>query len=141
MSRRCIVKTTFKIPPQESNKSSYHLDNADVGLRGTGKILKKLFPFILYEYQVEAMNTILAGEDCFLTVGTGAGKTEVFMFTILEELVAEKITNAIIIYPTKQLAEDQEQRLASYCNQIQKETGKKITYSRYNGDLSRKDLE
>ena len=62
-----------------------------------GKALKQVFPYTLYKYQVEAMKTVLFNNDLFLTVGTGAGKTEVFLFTILKELIDEKISNAIII--------------------------------------------
>ncbi len=141
MQNHCIIKATFKILPQESEKTNYFIDNPEVNMAALGKALKQVFPYTLYKYQVEAMKNILAGNDLFLTVGTGAGKTEVFMFTILKELLEEKISNTVIIYPTKQLAADQEQRLALYCNHILEATGKKITYSRYNGDLSKQDLE
>ncbi len=141
MSNHCIIKATFTILPQESVKTNYFIDNPEVNMETIGKALKGVFPHTLYEYQLEAMKTILAGNDLFLTVGTGAGKTEVFMFTILKELLEEKISNVVIIYPTKQLAADQEQRLALYCNHLLEATGKKITYSRYNGDLSKEDLE
>ncbi|MCE7743968.1 MAG: DEAD/DEAH box helicase [Candidatus Heimdallarchaeota archaeon] len=141
MSNHCIIKATFNILPQESDKANYYIDDPEVGMNELGNILKQVFPHTLYKYQIEAMKTVLAGNDLFLTVGTGAGKTEVFMFPILKELLEEKATNAIIIYPTKQLAADQEQRLAHYCNQILEATGRTITYSRYNGDLSKQDLE
>ena len=141
MSNHCIVKATFNISPQESEKSDYFIDNPEISLGELGGILKHIFPYKLYEYQVDALKTILAGHDLFLSVGTGAGKTEVFMFTLLKELLEGKIANAVIIYPTKQLAADQEQRLALFCNQILEATGKKITYSRYNGDLSKHDIE
>ncbi|MHA1309008.1 MAG: DEAD/DEAH box helicase [Candidatus Heimdallarchaeota archaeon] len=141
MLNHCIVRATFNISPQESEKSDYFIDNPKIGLGELGGILKQVFPYKLYEYQVDAMKTILTGNDLFLSVGTGAGKTEVFMFTLLKELLEGKIANAVIIYPTKQLATDQEQRLALLCNQILEATGKIITYSRYNGDLSKHDLE
>jgi len=141
MSNHCIIKATFNIQPQESEKTNHFIDDPEVGMVKLGKALKQAFPHTLYKYQVEAMKTVLSNNDLFLTVGTGAGKTEVFLFTILKELIDEKISNAIIIYPTKQLAADQEQRLTRYCNHILEATGKKITYSRYNGDLSKQDLE
>jgi len=141
LSNHCIVRATFNISPQESGKSDYFIDNPEISLGELGGILKQVFPYKLYEYQADAMKTILTGNDLFLSVGTGAGKTEVFMFTLLKELLEGKIANAVIIYPTKQLAADQEQRLALFCNQILEATGKIITYSRYNGDLSKRDIE
>ncbi|MHA1186173.1 MAG: DEAD/DEAH box helicase [Candidatus Heimdallarchaeota archaeon] len=141
MLNHCIVRATFNISPQESEKSDFFIDDPKISLGELGGILKQVFPYKLYEYQVDAIKTILTGNDLFLSVGTGAGKTEVFMFTLLKELLEGKIANAVIIYPTKQLATDQEQRLALICNQILEVTGKIITYSRYNGDLSKHDLE
>ncbi|MGC9778488.1 MAG: DEAD/DEAH box helicase [Candidatus Heimdallarchaeota archaeon] len=141
MSNGALVKSVFDLPPSKCYVSDYYIGSDEVGLKEIGKSIQEIFPNKLYSYQLEAIGTVLKGNDCFLAVGTGSGKSEAFLFPILEEVINGKINCAIIIYPTKQLAEDQEKRIAKYCNKIHEATGKKITYSRYNGDLKRKEIE
>jgi len=141
MSRGILVKSVFDLPPSVCEASDCYVGDDEVGLENIGKSIQELFPHKLYSYQLEAIRMILKGNDCFLAVGTGSGKSEAFLFPILEDIITGKINCAIIIYPTKQLAEDQEQRIAKYCNKIHEATGKRITYSRYNGDLTRKEIE
>jgi len=141
MSKGIPVKSVFDLPPSNCEVSDYYVGDDDVGLKKIGKSVQELLPYNLYKYQLEAISTILKGNDCFLAVGTGSGKSESFLFPIFEDIANNRIDCAVIIYPTKQLAEDQEQRIAKYCNKIFEVTGKKITYSRYNGDLTRKEIE
>lgn len=136
-----LVSSVIKLPPSSCESSDKYIDSQGVGLTKVGKSLREIFPHKLYTYQLKAIQTLMKGKDCFITVGTGSGKTEVFLFPMFEKILNGEIRNAIIIYPTKQLAEDQEKRIASYCNQIQENIGEKITYSRYNGDLTQKELE
>ncbi len=136
-----LVSSVIKLPPSSCESSDKYIDSQGVGLTKVGKSLREIFPHKLYTYQLKAMQTLMKGKDCFITVGTGSGKTEAFLFPMFEKILNGEIRNAIIIYPTKQLAEDQEKRIASYCNQIQEKAGEKITYSRYNGDLTQKELE
>lgn len=141
MTKGIPVKAVFDLPPSMCEVSNCYVKDEDVGLKGIGRSIQELFSHKLYSFQLEAIGTILRGNDCFLAVGTGSGKSEAFIFPILEDIVTSKINCAILIYPTKQLAEDQEKRIAKYCNKIHQITGKRITYSRYNGDLTRKEIE
>jgi len=141
MTQGIPVKAVFDLPTSLCSESDNNVVDKEVGLKEIGKSIQELFPYKLYSYQIKAIRTILEGNDCFLAVGTGSGKSEAFLFPILEEIITGKTNCAILIYPTKQLAEDQEQRIANYCNKIHQTTGKRITYSRYNGDLTRKEIE
>ena len=136
-----LVSSVFKLPPSSCESSDNYVDDLEVGLVKVGKSLREIFPYKLYSYQLKAIQSLLNEKDCFITVGTGSGKSEVFLFPIFEKILSGKMENAIIVYPTKQLAEDQEKRIAKYCNKIMEKTGEKITYSRYNGDLTKKEID
>ena len=141
MTSAINVTAVFRLAPSLCKSSDYFVDEPEVGFKETGRSLREIFPHKLYSYQLKAMQALLDGKDSFIAVGTDSGKSEAFLFPIFERILNKEIQNAIIIYPTKQLAEDQEKRIAKYCNTILEGTSKKITYSRYNGDLSKKEIK
>ena len=141
MTTTINVTSVFKLPPSICESSDYYVDDSKVGFVNIGKCLREIFPHILYMYQLKAIQALLKGKDSFIAVGTDSGKSEAFLFPLFERILNGEMKNAIIIYPTKQLAEDQEKRIAKYCNKILEGTGKKITYSRYNGDLTQKEID
>ncbi len=141
MTSNIGVTSVFKLPSSLCEISDYFIDDINVGFLITGKCLREIFPHKMYTYQIKAIQALLDGKDSFIAVGTDSGKSETFLFPIFERLLNGEIENAIIIYPTKQLAEDQEKRIAKYCNKILEGTGRKITYSRYNGDLTQKEID
>src|SRR5574344_773810 len=75
----------------------------------------------LYKHQEEAIVATSAGKNVVVTTGTGSGKTECFLFPVINSLLKEKeagtLTNSgvrtIIIYPMNALANDQISRLRS----------------------------
>ncbi len=103
-----------------------------------GPLIDKYLQSNPFMFQADTIPKILQGKDLLITAGTGSGKTEIFLFAILELLLQGKITSAIIFYPSKQLIQNQEARLTTYLSWIQTELGKRITYSSYTGDLSQK---
>ena len=68
----------------------------------------------LYAHQEEAIRNIGAGRSAIITTGTGSGKTECFLFPVLNEILTE-IENgntqdgvrAIFLYPMNALVNDQ----------------------------------
>ena len=135
------VSAVFNLPPSLCERSNIFIDDPKLGLKIIGKPIREIFPHQMYAYQISAIKALLKGKDSFVAVGTGSGKSETFLFPMFERIVNGEIKNAILIYPTKQLAEDQEKRITKYCNKIQEITGEKITYSRYNGDLTQKEID
>jgi len=66
----------------------------------------------LHEHQESAISRILAGENIVVATGTGSGKTECFLYPIINSLLNQNIAfkpgvRAIIVYPMNALANDQ----------------------------------
>ncbi len=91
----------------------------------------------LYTHQQEALQIAGKDENIILTTGTGSGKTECFLFPILNALLTEKergtldcTVRALIIYPMNALANDQLKRMRN----IFKSGNSEITFGLYSGD-------
>ncbi len=74
----------------------------------------------LYSHQEESIRQIDAGRSAIITTGTGSGKTESFLFPILNEIVSdvekgntEVGIRAIFLYPMNALVNDQIDRVRS----------------------------
>ena len=94
---------------------------------------------IPYLHQLEAFNRLnyTDPKSTIIATGTGSGKTECFLYPILEYCLSctdKKGIKAIIIYPMNALASDQSRRLAELITSIKKHTGKQITAGIYTGD-------
>ncbi|RLI73455.1 RNA helicase [Archaeoglobales archaeon] len=85
------------------------------------KGIKKLYPF-----QAEAIRKLNEGKNVVITAPTGFGKTEAFVIPMLLKLALGG--KAIVFYPTKALARDQELKIKDYASSI----GLKAV--RYDGD-------
>ena len=74
--------------------------------------------FKLYDHQVQAIKQVQAKNNLVITTGTGSGKTEAFLYPILNEIIKEiKAGNktrgirAFFLYPLNALINDQMNRL------------------------------
>ncbi|MGY5852347.1 MAG: DEAD/DEAH box helicase [Candidatus Thorarchaeota archaeon] len=92
---------------------------------------------ILYKFQDEVFESILAGEDVVIAAPTAQGKTEAFILPIIKKLlisVQESFMNpgvrALLIYPTKALARDQYDKITEMC----KASG--LTVAIFDGDVA-----
>ena len=72
----------------------------------------------LYLHQYDALKLIKAGESIVVTTGTGSGKTESFLYPIINKLLDKISSNgslkgiqAILLYPMNALVNDQLERL------------------------------
>lgn len=61
----------------------------------------------LYEHQHAAIEAALRGEDVMVVTGTSSGKTLCFAGPVYQSLLSEPACRAMLIYPTKALAQDQ----------------------------------
>ncbi|MBD3189080.1 MAG: DEAD/DEAH box helicase [Candidatus Heimdallarchaeota archaeon] len=128
--------------PQKSNTVSTHNWSASaLGLPTIGSIIEQRFPFHPYEFQAMAISELMNGSDLLITSGTGSGKSEIFLLAVLELLLQEEISCVLLIYPSKQLVQDQEARVKKYLSWVKEELGSVITYSSYTGDLSHKAVD
>lgn len=71
------------------------------------EILKKQGIDKLFSHQVEAIEEIRQGKDVMILTGTASGKSLIYSIPIIEEIVKQKSTRVICLYPTKALAQDQ----------------------------------
>ncbi len=67
----------------------------------------------LYKFQDEAIREIKKGKNVVIVAPTGFGKTEAYIIPVLEKIHYEG-GKAIVIYPTKALARDQEYKIKYY---------------------------
>ena len=89
----------------------------------------------LYKHQIAAINKAVEGRNYAVVTGTGSGKTECFLYPILNDILAEfekdgpsPGVRAMILYPMNALANDQLKRLRGLL------AGTDITFGRYTGD-------
>lgn len=89
----------------------------------------------LYQHQEKALHAAKAGSDLLVTTGTGSGKTEAFLYPIIDRCLqlnddpdARKGVVAIILYPMNALANDQQKRLRDML------AGTGVTFAMYTGD-------
>jgi len=61
----------------------------------------------LYRHQVHAIESIRAGTDTVIVAGTASGKSLCYQIPIIESLLAGDGDTALLLYPTKALAQDQ----------------------------------
>ncbi|WP_164914335.1 DEAD/DEAH box helicase [Aminipila luticellarii] len=90
----------------------------------------------LYSHQEESIRRIGAGRSAIITTGTGSGKTESFLYPILNELMSdieqgnrEVGIRAIFLYPMNALVNDQIDRVRKILTQCPD-----ITYGFFTGD-------
>jgi ATP-dependent helicase YprA (DUF1998 family) len=96
----------------------------------------------LYRFQERTVETVKRGEDTVVTAATGRGKTEAWLVPILDRILdmkredAESTVKAMLIYPTKALAQDQFKRLVQYLYLINEKwpSSEQITIGIYDGD-------
>jgi DEAD/DEAH box helicase domain-containing protein len=68
----------------------------------------------LYSHQHEAIAAAMGGENVTVVAGTASGKTLCFFVPIAEALHERPTARALLLYPTKALAQDQLRKLADF---------------------------
>lgn len=94
----------------------------------------------LYSHQEESIRRICSGRSAIITTGTGSGKTESFLYPILNELMIdlenennEVGVRAIFLYPMNALVNDQIDRVRKILT-----TCPEITYGFFTGETKEK---
>lgn len=85
----------------------------------------------LYEHQARAIELALDGNNVVLQSPTASGKTLAFQLPMLDALIRDPDSRAMMIYPTKALAKDQEEQLTNITRLL---PSAEITVEAYDGD-------
>lgn len=94
----------------------------------------------LYKHQEQAIRIAVADKNMVVTTGTGSGKTECFLYPILNHLLEEECcgtlgpgVRVLLLYPMNALANDQMQRLRELLREYPS-----ITFGAYTGETEQK---
>ncbi|HEX5616273.1 MAG TPA: DEAD/DEAH box helicase, partial [Acidimicrobiia bacterium] len=68
----------------------------------------------LYAHQAHGIDALRDGRSVVLATGTASGKSLCYQVPIVESVVAERRDTALLIFPTKALAQDQVRALRSW---------------------------
>jgi len=71
------------------------------------KILNQIGLNQLYCHQAEAISLVNDGKEVLVVTGTASGKTLCYALPIAENLIKDKETKALLLFPTKALCQDQ----------------------------------
>lgn len=104
--------------PFQRGKSLNELIDDQVVCKSFKKLGDMYFARPLYAHQEEAIRHIGSGHSAIITTGTGSGKTECFLYPILNELMSdvekgnhEVGIRAVFLYPMNALVNDQIDRV------------------------------
>jgi DEAD/DEAH box helicase domain-containing protein len=84
----------------------------------------------LYTHQAEAISEILAGQNVVISSGVSSGKSLCYQLSILQSFVQDNKSRALLLFPTKALAQDQKDSFHKLCRRQDQRPGIGI----YDGD-------
>ena len=82
----------------------------------------------LYRHQTQAIAAVRAGRHVVVSAGTAAGKTLCYLLPLAQTLSQDRTARALLLYPTKALAQDQLRKLADFG------AGRAFVAETYDGD-------
>lgn len=88
----------------------------------------------IYVHQAEGLRRVLAGENVVLSTGVASGKSLVYQLPILCSALADRRNRALLLYPTKALAQDQHLKLSEYLQLLKRDLKVEIKAELYDGD-------
>lgn len=87
----------------------------------------------LYTHQAEAVEALRAGEHTVIVTRTASGKSLCYQIPILESVLTDPDATALLLFPTKALAQDQLRSLRSFLDAA---GGGDVLAGTYDGDTS-----
>lgn len=129
--------------PFQRGKNIYSLVDEGVLCKSFKNLSNINFERPLYSHQEEAIRLIGEGRNAVITTGTGSGKTECFLYPILNSILndiengnTEPGIRAIFLYPMNALVNDQIERIRKVLSGCSK-----ITFGFFTGDTPEKASE
>lgn len=92
----------------------------------------------LFAHQREAIDAALGGDNLVLSTGVASGKSLCYQFPILQEHLLNPASRALLLFPTKALAQDQAQKMLALAEALARHNPKapKLNCSIYDGDTA-----
>jgi len=92
----------------------------------------------LYLHQAEAIKALLAGKNVVVSAGVASGKSLVYQSVILNKIVQNPQSRALLLFPTKALAQDQAQKMQTLCKELNRQNSAipVIINGLYDGDTA-----
>ena len=92
----------------------------------------------LYLHQAEAIKALLAGKNVVVSAGVASGKSLVYQSVILNKIVQNPQSRALLLFPTKALAQDQAQKMQTLCKELNRQNSAMpaIINGIYDGDTA-----
>ncbi|KAK6514683.1 hypothetical protein TWF281_004880 [Arthrobotrys megalospora] len=87
----------------------------------------------LYSHQAAALNNVFNGENVVISTSTSSGKSIIYQIPFLHRLQHDPDCRALLIFPTKALAQDQKTSLAKMLEFMKEEVGD-VLVDTYDGD-------
>jgi hypothetical protein len=138
------------LPPANWSERSWPTFAREAGLSPLVRLAFENLGFRrLYDFQERTVEAVRQGDDTVVTAATGRGKTEAWLIPILDQIIQANRgkhsqmdpddVKAVLLYPTKALAQDQLKRLLGYLYRINVDlpSDHRITVGIYDGDTPR----
>ncbi|MDZ4181295.1 MAG: DEAD/DEAH box helicase [Candidatus Cloacimonadaceae bacterium] len=90
----------------------------------------------LFSHQREAIDAALAGKNLVISTGVASGKSLCYQFPMLQQQLLMPQSRALLLFPTKALAQDQQQKMDGILNLLARQlpTPAKLNCGIYDGD-------
>jgi len=98
------------------------------------KMIEKLYPRGLFNHQNEAVQALFDGKNVLITTGTSSGKSLCYQLPILNSVITDPSSTALMVFPTKALAEDQQKKLTELGNSLINNGSLNLPIATYDGD-------
>ena len=129
------ISSTTTYPARPSQLTSFP-DEIHPFLR---KALKNNGIDSLYSHQLETWQIVRSGNHCIVATGTSSGKTLCYLLPILQKSLEIPNSSALLLYPTRALANDQHENINGFLNHLspsQLDDGKELNSGIYDGDTN-----
>ncbi|KAK6330071.1 hypothetical protein TWF718_003499 [Orbilia javanica] len=91
-----------------------------------------------YSHQAAALNDVFHGENVVVSTSTSSGKSIIYQIPFLHRLQHDPHCRALLIFPTKALAQDQKASLAKMLDFMKDELGE-VLVDTYDGDTPKEE--
>lgn len=108
---RNIVSTHIQEPKEKESQA--FLPQID---RRIVSMLKEKGITELYSHQAKALSHVLRGDNLVLSSGVAGGKSLVYQIAIMQSLAIQPDSRALLLFPTKALAQDQAVKMADFAS-------------------------